>query len=79
MPLRISANGEQTYSNLRFEYGVILKGSQTYDRNLVVVEMFEYGVILKGSQTMKQQAKLNVAFEYGVILKGSQTSKKCTS
>ena len=34
-----------------FEYGVILKGSQTNFTNFWKLTGFEYGVILKGSQT----------------------------
>ena len=34
-----------------FEYGVILKGSQTLLEVTVQKLRFEYGVILKGSQT----------------------------
>ena len=35
----------------QFEYGVILKGSQTDPYSMNNDELFEYGVILKGSQT----------------------------
>ena len=34
-----------------FEYGAILKGSQTSRQVIVHVVQFEYGAILKGSQT----------------------------
>ena len=34
-----------------FEYGAILKGSQTIDAAIFVGSEFEYGAILKGSQT----------------------------
>ena len=34
-----------------FEYGAILKGSQTYIFSQHVCKKFEYGAILKGSQT----------------------------
>ena len=37
--------------NLRFEYGVILNGSQTSEDTDNGYQMFEYGVILNGSQT----------------------------
>ena len=37
-----------------FEYGAILKGSQTGKKLIVNVEQFEYGAILKGSQTAPQ-------------------------
>ena len=36
---------------LRFEYGAILKGSQTFRRGWKNMPWFEYGAILKGSQT----------------------------
>ena len=36
---------------LRFEYGAILKGSQTSTSPQRSGEGFEYGAILKGSQT----------------------------
>ena len=36
-----------------FEYGAILKGSQTKKRLSITGLMFEYGAILKGSQTGK--------------------------
>ena len=36
----------------KFEYGVILNGSQTLRRCTKPVNEFEYGVILNGSQTM---------------------------
>ena len=45
------ACGGANYSNLRFEYGVILNGSQTYWFSTNLVWVFEYGVILNGSQT----------------------------
>ena len=35
----------------KFEYGVILKGSQTKNARIDDGRGFEYGVILKGSQT----------------------------
>ena len=34
-----------------FEYGAILKGSQTLERKSKLSTAFEYGAILKGSQT----------------------------
>ena len=34
-----------------FEYGAILKGSQTLILSLTGYKQFEYGAILKGSQT----------------------------
>ena len=36
-----------------FEYGVILKGSQTDATRIEFPVQFEYGVILKGSQTVQ--------------------------
>ena len=38
-------------ANQLFEYGAILKGSQTLASLLRRVIAFEYGAILKGSQT----------------------------
>ena len=35
----------------RFEYGVILNGSQTFVLAYSIKTKFEYGVILNGSQT----------------------------
>mgnify|MGYP000230111890 FL=1 len=35
-----------------FEYGAILKGSQTQNLADHVAQPFEYGAILKGSQTV---------------------------
>ena len=58
----------------RFEYGVILNGSQTYDMNLPNTAQFEYGVILNGSQTHRRYGGRSARFEYGVILNGSQTT-----
>ena len=37
-----------------FEYGAILKGSQTFDIMRHQNFTFEYGAILKGSQTYKK-------------------------
>ena len=34
-----------------FEYGAILKGSQTQANGMLTLHPFEYGAILKGSQT----------------------------
>ena len=34
-----------------FEYGAILKGSQTTQTLIMTDKRFEYGAILKGSQT----------------------------
>ena len=34
-----------------FEYGAILKGSQTGKEYKLLIELFEYGAVLKGSQT----------------------------
>ena len=39
---------------LRFEYGAILKGSQTVPGALTNERKFEYGAILKGSQTTRE-------------------------
>ena len=39
-------------SVLKFEYGAILKGSQTIIYILLSHLEFEYGAILKGSQTI---------------------------
>ena len=56
-----------------FEYGAILKGSQTeYWFNFCGL-WFEYGAILKGSQTNVDCIYDPTWFEYGAILKGSQT------
>ena len=55
IPFWISACGAQKYSNLRFEYGVILNGSQTKNKNSMGLLMFEYGVILNGSQINIEQ------------------------
>ena len=73
--VRISACGAQKYSlrDLRFEYGVILNGSQTTDFLSYFVSVFEYGVILNGSQTNFMRFNTIGTFEYGVILNGSQT------
>ena len=43
--------------NLRFEYGVILNGSQTVGEEPKAQPMFEYGVILNGSQTKAEAVK----------------------
>ena len=56
-----------------FEYGAILKGSQTTNKEYLAFSLFEYGAILKGSQTFCNSAVVEPAFEYGAILKGSQT------
>ena len=37
----------------KFEYGAILKGSQTQDKATRCLRWFEYGAILKGSQTIR--------------------------
>ena len=58
---------------LRFEYGVILNGSQTLVGSVLSSFRFEYGVILNGSQTTVKEDVKNEGFEYGVILNGSQT------
>ena len=58
---------------LRFEYGVILNGSQTTFSRKNRRHLFEYGVILNGSQTAKTTFQFLNLFEYGVILNGSQT------
>ena len=42
---------------LRFEYGAILKGSQTATRLWLIMQVFEYGAILKGSQTILRHPK----------------------
>ena len=57
----------------QFEYGAILKGSQTNAPFLILILRFEYGAILKGSQTADYQYMQFKLFEYGAILKGSQT------
>ena len=59
--------------NLRFEYGVILNGSQTHGDPSSALLEFEYGVILNGSQTSNSSNSSERLFEYGVILNGSQT------
>ena len=56
-----------------FEYGAILKGSQTATMCKITLALFEYGAILKGSQTIYTSIKMHLLFEYGAILKGSQT------
>ena len=57
----------------KFEYGAILKGSQTGCSTKKDDFGFEYGAILKGSQTGSANPACASAFEYGAILKGSQT------
>ena len=44
---------ELLYTSM-FEYGAILKGSQTFLFKIVPHLLFEYGAILKGSQTKKK-------------------------
>ena len=44
-----------------FEYGAILKGSQTLSSSPAIDSLFEYGAILKGSQT---GAKIMKIFNY---------------
>ena len=61
---------------LRFEYGAILKGSQTNGISCGKYNLFEYGAILKGSQTNMLILVLTSLFEYGAILKGSQTPRQ---
>ena len=56
-----------------FEYGAILKGSQTAPFGILLKYLFEYGAILKGSQTQISTDDVRGKFEYGAILKGSQT------
>ena len=75
MPFAVQdfACGGANYSNLRFEYGVILNGSQTEVRAFIQPIRFEYGVILNGSQTFGARRSLSCPFEYGVVLNGSQT------
>ena len=58
-----------------FEYGAILKGSQTEKPLVKRLFLFEYGAILKGSQTERRRPIGFYWFEYGAILKGSQTSE----
>ena len=53
----------------KFEYGAILKGSQTVFIAVICPSAFEYGAILKGSQTWKHNHTLRRRFEYGAILK----------
>ena len=65
--------GGQKYLNLRFEYGVILNGSQRQTTNSREEQRFEYGVILNGSQSRWVYGDLEDRFEYGVILNGSQS------
>ena len=76
MLFRISVCGAQKYSNLRFEYGVILNGSQTLNFAPPWQLWFEYGVILNGSQTIVVLLAAIFMFEYGVILNGSQTTRQ---
>ena len=59
----------------KFEYGAILKGSQTVSAVTFPAYEFEYGAILKGSQTRLPLCFCLFTFEYGAILKGSQTEK----
>ena len=59
-----------------FEYGAILKGSQTLRILLMPSRLFEYGAILKGSQTSHTFGTNKQVFEYGAILKGSQTIRQ---
>ena len=59
----------------KFEYGAILKGSQTVSAVTFPAYEFEYGAILKGSQTRLPLCFCLFTFEYGAILKGSQTSE----
>lgn len=72
--IKISACGAQKCSNLRFEYGVILNGSQTDEKVAETVRRFEYSVILNGSQTISIVSLYSEKFEYGVISNGSQTA-----
>ena len=53
----------------RFEYGAILKGSQTYRFVQINILLFEYGAILKGSQT-DENAALRERLEKAVCFKG---------
>ena len=62
-----------------FEYGAILKGSQTGVSPHIYIKQFEYGAILKGSQTLVRTSVGVFQFEYGAILKGSQTMRSETS
>ena len=55
-------------SGVRFEYGVILNGSQKYSTRMETIKGFEYGV--------EYGVILRKPFEYGVILNGSQTYPK---
>ena len=59
--------------SILFEYGAILKGSQTAYSRSKSKNVFEYGAILKGSQTYPHRLMGVRGFEYGAILKGSQT------
>ena len=59
--------------HILFEYGAILKGSQTRQERRYRGGEFEYGAILKGSQTIFDTVINLFTFEYGAILKGSQT------
>ena len=59
-----------------FEYGAILKGSQTVSVRTYISSQFEYGAILKGSQTYDSNRSVASQFEYGAILKGSQTRQQ---
>ena len=67
---------EHTAAPPRFEYGVILNGSQTQILSFDERYKFEYGVILNGSQTLLWSISTKYAFEYGVILNGSQSRQK---
>ena len=67
----------KTLLTLWFEYGAILKGSQTHFVTITTDARFEYGAILKGSQTHRNVPPFSIVFEYGAILKGSQTDVDC--
>ena len=43
----------------KFEYGVILNGSQTVCDKEKSCALFEYGVILNGSQTVKRRLSIH--------------------
>ena len=58
----------------RFEYGAILKGSQTRAGRIGSPNLFEYGAILKGSQTAN---KLGVSYgKYKALLSSPQLLKE---
>ena len=60
--------------SVKFESRVILDGSQTFMKTLLVLLTFESRVILDGSQTCNLVIIFCNRFESRVILDGSQTT-----